>query len=115
MGCCRAQLGRGKTLLLVLPMLLANLPAYGQAAQAPPSSQIGRLIRQNHLDEAEKQLWEALGGHQDQAWALRLLGTIRMRQNRPAEAEALFQRAWTLDPHDLEACRGMAEACTAQG
>jgi len=114
MGCCRAQLGRGKALLLVLPMLLANLPACAQAAQVSPSTQIGRLIRQNHLDDAEKQLWDTLGGHPDQAWALRLLGTIRMRQNRPAEAEALFQRALKLNPHDLEACRGMAEAFTAQ-
>src|SRR6476660_5198834 len=114
MGCCRAQLGRGKALLLVLPMLLANLPACAQAAQVSPSTQIGRLIRQNHLDEAEKELWDTLSGHPDQAWALRLLGTIRMRQNRPAEAEALYQRALTLNPHDLEACRGMAEAFTAQ-
>jgi tetratricopeptide (TPR) repeat protein len=112
--CCRAKLAMGKALLFVLLLLFSCAQIFSQTAPVSPATQVARLIHQNRLDEAEKQLWDTLGGHPDQAWALRLLGTIRMRQNRPAEAGALFQRALTLSPQDLESCRGLAEAYTAE-
>ena len=73
------------------------------------------MIRQNRLDDAEKELWAALGKQPNQPWALRMLGTIRMRQNRPVEAEAVFQKAFVLNPRDLEACRGIGAAGEAEG
>ena len=57
---------------------------------------IERLIRQNHLDEAEQQLWVTLRAHPDEVWALDLLGTVRLKQKRNPEAQALFQRVYGL-------------------
>src|SRR2546423_224828 len=101
------------TVLFVFVLMLPAL-SICTAAQSSRSAEIARLIRQNHLDEAEKELWTSLAAHPDQSWALRLLGTIRRRQNRPAEAVALLHRSLTLDPRDLQACRGLAEAYTTQ-
>src|SRR5215469_5751783 len=94
---------RGMLSLLLFLSPLTSLPH----AQTQPSAHIAQLIHQNRLDDAEKELWSAMGKQPDEPWALRMLGTIRMRQNRPVEAEALFQKAFALDPRDLEACHGV--------
>src|SRR5258708_22227992 len=55
---------------------------------------IERLIRGNHLEEAEQQLWVTLRAHPTEVWALDLLGTVRLKQKRNPEARALFQRVY---------------------
>src|SRR5467141_1861316 len=84
-------------------------------AQSAPRSSISRLITQNRLDDAEKQLWNILSQQPDQVWALDLMAEIRMRQKRAPEAEALLRRALTLDPKDLQAHRGLGKLYSSLG
>src|SRR5467141_2797042 len=84
-------------------------------AQSAPRSSISRLITQNRLDDAEKQLWNILSQQPDQAWALDLMAEIRTRQKRAPEAEALFRRVLTLSPNDVEAYRGLGTLYSSQG
>src|SRR5712691_5932223 len=70
-------------------------------AQTASRSSISRLITQDRLDDAEKQLWSVLSQQPDQVWALDLMAEIRMRQKRTPEAEALLRRALSLDPKDV--------------
>ena len=83
------------------------------AGQQSSRSSIERLIRTNHLEAAEQQLWETLRAHPDEVWALDLLGTIRIKQERNPEAQALFQRAYSLNPRDVPALRGLADEARA--
>lgn len=115
MGSRRAQFCTRKAALLILPLLIATLTASPLEAQDAPSARVSQLIRQNRLEDAEKQLWPVLTREPEQAWALRTLGTIRLRQNRFPEAEALFQKALALNTGDLEACRGLGEVYTLRG
>src|SRR5215475_9203983 len=55
--------------------------------------QIATLIRDNRLAEAEQQLVAVLKTSPGQPAALNLLGTIRAKQGRLAQAESLFLRA----------------------
>src|SRR5438445_9239671 len=115
MGSRRAKFCMRKAGRLVLPLLLAVLVAFSLEAQVSPSARITQLIRQNRLDDAEKQLWPVLTQEPEQGWALRSLATIRLRQKRYPEAEALFQKTLTLNARDLAACRGLGEVYTSQG
>ena len=54
---------------------------------------VASLIRENKTTEAERQLTTFLQTNPDQPVALNLLGTIRAKQGRLNEAEALFVRA----------------------
>jgi len=84
-------------------------------AQQSPRVKVERLVRTNRLDAAEQQLWGALRAHPNEVWALDLLGTIRLRQQRSAEAQALFQRAYNLNPRDVAALRGLGEGARLVG
>jgi len=84
-------------------------------AQATSRSSISRLISQNRLDDAEKQLWNILSQQPDQVWALDLMAEIRARQKRTPEAEALFRRVLTLSPKDVEAYRGLGRLYSSLG
>ena len=55
--------------------------------------QVATFIRDNRLAEAEKELNAVLRVQPDLPVALNFLGTIRAKQNRLVEAEALFLRA----------------------
>jgi Flp pilus assembly protein TadD len=55
--------------------------------------QVAALIRKDQINEAEKQLAAVLKAAPDAAVALNLMGTIRAKQGRLNEAEALFQHA----------------------
>ncbi len=83
------------------------------SAQQSPRTQIETLIRTNHLDQAEQQLFQQLQSHPNEAWALVLLGSVRLKQNRNSEAQSLFQRAYSLNAKDLSALRGLAQAAQA--
>lgn len=98
---------------VVLPLLLVGTSAF--SADSPQRAQITQLIRSNRLDDADRALWKVLAAHPDEVWALDLLGDVRMRQKRPAEAEALFHRATTLDAKDYQAWRGLGDSSRAQG
>jgi len=84
-------------------------------AQAASRSSISRLITQNRLDDAEKQLWNILSQQPDQVWALDLMAEIRTRQKRTPEAESLFRRVLTLSPKDVEAYRGLGKLYSSLG
>ena len=60
--------------------------------------QAAALIRENKTAEAERQLAILLRAQPNQPVALNLLGTIRAKQGRLADAETLFVRAVVNDP-----------------
>jgi tetratricopeptide (TPR) repeat protein len=85
--------------LLLLPVLLL----FASSASAQVETPAGRLERaatligDNQLAEAEQQLNDVLKVSPNGAVALNLLGTIRAKQGRLDEAEALFSRAVRAD------------------
>src|SRR5712664_4193217 len=92
--------------VLVISFVVSQQPLWAQSASR---GSISRLIGQNRLDDAEKQLWNILSQQPDQGWALDLMAEIRMRQKRTPEAEALFRRVLTLSPNDVQAYRGLGK------
>jgi tetratricopeptide (TPR) repeat protein len=99
------------------------LVALSSQAQARPASQThapsvsssslneakAKLSR-GDLSGAETSLWSVLGANPNDEEALTLLGVIRARQNRLAEAEALFRRALQINPQSLVARRDLGNA-----
>jgi tetratricopeptide (TPR) repeat protein len=92
--------------LLAMPAFSAALPAGDQDAQKLVRA--GALIQTGKLDEAEGTLWEVLAAHPENAQALNLLGSVRLRQKRFAESETLLRRATTLAPDFLPAYLNLA-------
>ena len=89
-----------KTLNLIAAFAVSVfLSASGPAIHGQADDLVARLeravalIRDNRIPEAEQQLAEILKVAPDAAAALNLLGTVRARQRRLDEAEALFTRA----------------------
>ena len=72
------------------------------------------LIQSGKLDAAEGLLWEVLTRHPENAEALNLLGSIRLRQKRFAEAETLLRRAISLAPNLQSAHVNLARVFQAQ-
>ncbi len=66
------------------------------------------------LESAEKTLWSALSAEPTNQEALTMLGVVRGRQQRYAEAEALFRRVLQLNPKSTTATRNLADALLAQ-
>lgn len=66
------------------------------------------------LREAETSLWTVLATNPDQQQALTLLGTIRGRQQRYAEAEALFRRVLQLNADSVPAHQGLGNTLVAE-
>ncbi|HEY0005696.1 MAG TPA: tetratricopeptide repeat protein, partial [Pyrinomonadaceae bacterium] len=106
------MLNRGLLSLQAVLALLFMLAAH--TAQAQENRASGRLeraaalISDNRTAEAEQQLNELLKGKPDDALALNLLGTIRAKQGRMDEAEALFSRAVRLDKELIGAHMNLA-------
>jgi tetratricopeptide (TPR) repeat protein len=96
-------------------LLLLAMSSQVLWATPPLRNAIVQLIRHNRLEEAERQLWGVLARQPDQGWALDLMAGIRVRQKRMPEAEALFRKAATLNPQDVEAWRGLGDVYTAIG
>jgi tetratricopeptide (TPR) repeat protein len=84
-------------------------------AEIPARSRITELIHHDQLPAAEQQLWDVLSVHPDEVWALELMGELRVRQKRIAEAEALFRRVLQLDPSSLEVQRSLGALYQSQG
>jgi len=71
-------------------------------------------ILRGQPESAEATLWSVLSADPNQPEALTLLGIIRGRQKRYAEAEALLRRSLQLDPTSLVTRRNLASALIAQ-
>src|SRR5215470_17527813 len=87
---------------LICALACLGVP-YGVSAQtaAPASSSVARarnLIERGKLQEAETTLWSVLSASPSDEDALLLLGNIRQKQDRAAEAEALFRRVIEINP-----------------
>jgi superkiller protein 3 len=66
------------------------------------------------LQSAEASVWAVLASNPDQEQALALLGSIRVRQERYSEAEALFRRVLQIDPKSVPAHQGLGSALAAE-
>jgi tetratricopeptide (TPR) repeat protein len=84
-------------------------------AEVSAKKRVAELIRRGQLPAAEQQLWEVLTAHPDEVWALDLMGDLRVRQKRNAEAEALFHRMLEIDPSSLEAQRSLGALYQSEG
>jgi tetratricopeptide (TPR) repeat protein len=67
------------------------------------------------LESSEKHLWDVLSAEPTNEQALLMLGAIRERQQRFAEAEALFRRVLQLNATSIAASRGLAASLMDQG
>ena len=85
-------------------------PAKSNSPIATARAEIGR----GNLESAERVLWEALSSNPNDESALTLLGLVRGKQRRNAEAEALFRRAIQLNPKALDARKNLASALVSQ-
>jgi len=86
--------------------------------RSAPSSSIATArseVNRGHLDSAEKILWDALSSNANDEAALTLLGVVREKQKRDAEAEALFRRALQLNPKSVEARKNLGSTLVTQG
>ena len=97
--------------LVVVVFILASIVI----AEVPTKTRIVDLIRHDRLPAAEQQLWDILSAHPDEVWALELMGKLRVRQKRDAEAEALFHRVLEIDPSSLEAQRSLGALYQSEG
>ena len=91
---------------LLVPVVIGEIPA---------KTRVDELIRRGQLAAAEQQLWVALTAHPEEVWALELMGDLRVRQKRNAEAEALFRRVLEVDSSSLEAKRSLGALYQAEG
>ena len=71
-------------------------------------------IDHGDLSGGETTLWSILSSQPDNQDALILLGVVRGRQGRHAEAEALFRRVLQLNPKSVVASRNLANAFLAE-
>jgi tetratricopeptide (TPR) repeat protein len=96
-------------------LLLVSIATVAQKSSGPSAvNQAKSQIARNDLDTAEKTLWTIISSEPNNVQALTLLATIRMKQHRGAEAEALLRRVLQLDPHAPEARKTLALALLAQ-
>ncbi|HKQ72467.1 MAG TPA: tetratricopeptide repeat protein [Blastocatellia bacterium] len=89
------------------PILVAQLNILAQS-QLDKIERAGTLIRDNQIEEAERQLNEALKTRPNEPAALNLLGTIRAMQGKLNDAEALFARAIRIEPRMVGARMNLA-------
>jgi len=73
-----------------------------------PLSTARAEVKRGNISAAEKIVWDALSSNPNEESALTLLGTIREKQKRYAEAEALFRRSIQLNPKSIEASKHLA-------
>lgn len=72
-------------------------------------------LRRENLKEAEKALWALLSDDPRHEQALTMLGRVRMKQRREAEAVALFRRVLQLNPRSALAAKSLAAGLAIQG
>jgi superkiller protein 3 len=86
----------------------------GPAKAQSPLATASADLQKNNLDGAEKAVWAVLSADPSNQDALTMLGVIRGRQQRFAEAEALFRRVLQLNPQSASASRDLANSLMAQ-
>jgi tetratricopeptide (TPR) repeat protein len=96
-------------------VVVVSILASAVIAEIPARTRIAQLIHHNQLPAAEQQLWDVLSDHPNEVWALQLMGDLRVRQKRSAEAEALFHRVLEIDSSNLEAQRSLAAVYQSEG
>ncbi len=107
-------------LAAILLLALLNGPA-AKAQQPGTKSKAGSSaasalavaktqMEHGDLSAGESTLWSILSSQPDNQDALTMLGTVRGRQGRNAEAEALFRRVLQLNPKSVAASRNLAGA-----
>ncbi len=96
---------------VILALLVGSAPASPvQRVQGDQRlAQIHKLVDRGEFDTAEKQIWDIVTQEPENAPALSVLGTIRMRQKRLPEAEALFKRTLAINGNLPEAHRSLGE------
>ena len=107
----RELIVRRSAALVLLVFVLVSIGI----AEIPSRTQIAEQIRHDQLPAAERQLWEVLSAHPDEVWALQLMGDVRVRQKRNAEAEALFHRVLAIDSSSLPAQRSLGALYQSEG
>ncbi len=80
-----------------------------------PLERAQALLRRGDLTAAEEALWPVLSANANDLEALQLLGEIRMRAQRHAEAETLFRRVLQLDSNSPSAHKSLATVLRLQG
>src|ERR1700732_3398592 len=91
----------------------ATPPAATAKSASPPSTAKAQLDH-GDLESGEKTLWSILSSEPTNQDARTMLGVIRGRERRYAEAEALFRRVLQLNPKSIVASRNLAGALLAQ-
>jgi tetratricopeptide (TPR) repeat protein len=85
---------KGQALLLLCLLCFFAAPVYPQSTDVLQAfEQVAALIRGDRLVEAEQELTKVLRLQPDLPVALNLMGSLRAKQGRLAEAESLFLRA----------------------
>jgi tetratricopeptide (TPR) repeat protein len=97
--------------LAVASAATTQLKANHRSASSQAVAQLGR----GDLDAAEETLWKILSADPNDERALTLLGKVRIRQKRHAEAEALFRRVLALNPGSLIAAKDLARTLETLG
>jgi tetratricopeptide (TPR) repeat protein len=92
------------------------IPSSATQAEARSSLATAKVeLDRGELESSEKYLWDILSVEPTNEQALVMLGTVRVRQQRFAEAEALFRRVLQLNPKSIAASRGLAASLMDQG
>lgn len=108
-------------LLLALAVFPLCVPPFAGAQKtvprsksASPLSTAKAQLARGDLNSVESTLWTILASEPANEQALLMLGVVRGRQQRYAEAEALFRRVLQLNPKSIVASRNLAGALLAQ-
>ena len=104
--------------LIIVACLFRTL-SWGQKSGAQSKSSSPLAIAKSQLEHgdiesSEKNLWNVLSVEPTNEQALVMLGTVRVRQQRYAEAEALFRRVLQFNPKSIIASRDLAASLVAQ-
>src|SRR6266849_76781 len=99
--------------LCTSPSARAQKTVHRSKSASPLSTAKAQLAR-GDLNSVESTLWSVLGADPTNEQALTMLGIVRGRQQRYAEAEALFRRVLQLNPKSIVASRNLAGALLAQ-
>ena len=112
------ELARWLGLLVSFAFLSPCAHGYQKSGAASSSrslvAQATAELKKNDLPAAEKTLWAVLSSDPTNQEALTMLGIVRGRQERYAEAESLFRRVAQLNPKSLTAVHNLAGVLLAQ-
>jgi tetratricopeptide (TPR) repeat protein len=108
----RMPASRYLALLLVAVAVVAQAPP--SPAKKSPLVAAQQELTRGDLEAASQTLWSLLSSEPANERALTMLGTVRSRQRRYAEAEALFRRVLQITPNSLAGYRNLAGALLAQ-